>query len=88
MKESRSPAASASITGCSGRVGLEHHTAGAPAAPGTPAHLMEQLICALGRAHVAARKAQVGIDHAHQGELPGSGAPLATICVPISTSTS
>ena len=52
-----------------GGVGLEHDPAGASAAPGAPAHLVEELVGALGRPHVAARQPQVGIDHAHQGEL-------------------
>ena len=52
-----------------GSVGLEQDPAGPPAAPGAPAHLMEQLIGALGRAHVAARQPQVGIHHAYQRKL-------------------
>ena len=40
-----------------GGVGLEHDPAGASAAPGAPAHLMEQLVCALGRAHITAGEA-------------------------------
>ena len=50
-----------------GGVGLEDDAAGAPAAPGAPPNLMEQLVGALGGAHVAACQAQVGIHHAHPG---------------------
>ena len=38
-----------------GGVGLEHDPAGATAAPGAPPNLMEQLVGALGGAHVATR---------------------------------
>ena len=54
---------------CVGVVGLDEHPSGLVAAPGAAGDLLDLLEAALGRAQVAAGQAEVGIDHADQGEI-------------------
>ena len=52
-----------------GIVGLDEHAAGLVAAAGAAGDLLDLLEAALGGAQVAAGEAEVGIDHADQGEV-------------------
>ena len=51
-----------------GQVGLEQHPPRSLAPPGAARDLVEQLEGALGRAQIAALEAEIGIDHADQGQ--------------------
>ena len=50
-------------------MGLDEHAARLVAAPGAAGDLLDLLEAALGRAQVAAGEAEVGIDHADQGQV-------------------
>ena len=50
-------------------MGLDQHAARLVAAPGAAGDLLDLLEAALGRAKVAALEAEVGVDHADQGQI-------------------
>ena len=50
-------------------MGLDQHPPGFVAAAGAPGDLLDLLEAALGGAKVAAGQAEIGIDHADQGEV-------------------
>ena len=63
------------MTGCSGAKVCRSARLGAARAPGAAGDLGQELEGALGRAHVAEGEAEIGVDHADQGEI-GEIVPL------------